>query len=312
MGTVNNVALVITTCTGSKAQAAPHPHRVSTLGRGTVAELGKAWGVQIAQGARIPAHALYAGRAFQIPARLGAARGDRVLIVSAGLGLIDADSQVPPYECTVLSGKHDSIAARASDPFTPAIWWRVVQSVSPFALDLAHEVAASKGLILAALSEAYLEMLSADLLALPAKDLARLRLFTRAPRSRVPQALRPALMPYDDRLDGKDSGHRGTRDNFAARALAHFATCILESQDERSAAEHAVAVERAIADWRWPEKVERRSASDAEIMDLMITHWEATGGVASRLLKLLRNEFFIRCEQGRCRDLTAFVRERLA
>lgn len=306
------MALVITTCTGSKTKAAAERHRFSALERAPVTELGVAWRARIASGERIPARSLYAGRAFKIPARIGAAWGARVLVVSAGLGLIDAEALVPPYDCTALSGEVDSVSARASDSTSPGAWWRIVQQVSPFALDFGQAVAAADGLVLAALSDAYLEMVSPDLLSLPAQDLARVRLFTRAPLDRVSAGLRGALMPYDDRLEGRDSGYRGTRDNFAARALQHFCECVLVSGEAASASDHAVAVERAIRGWRWPEKVKRRKASDAEIMTLMEVHWETTGGSASRLLKLFRHELLVQCEQGRCRALAMRVRERLA
>src|SRR3546814_1067715 len=78
------------------------------------------------------------------------------------------------------------------------------------------------GPLLVALSEAYIEMLAPELIALPSDDLARVRIFTASPAARMPDALRPLRMPYDNRLDGPDSPCPGTLNDFASRALAHF------------------------------------------------------------------------------------------
>src|SRR3546814_17412501 len=78
------------------------------------------------------------------------------------------------------------------------------------------------GPLLVALSEAYIEMLAPELIALPSDDLARVRIFTASPAARMPDALRPLRMPYDNRLDGPDSPCPGNSNDFASLSLAHF------------------------------------------------------------------------------------------
>lgn len=311
-GMCDFVTIVLTTCTRSKAQTVAERHQFGRLAKAPVRDLAEAWAAAIHEGPKVPAGSLYKGRAYSFAAQAAKLMDARVLIASAGLGLITAEDKVPPYACTILQGEADSIPGRSTDRVTPATWWAKLQTASPFARKLSSDVAADKGLILVALSDAYLEMLSGDLLALPDSARARIRLFTRAPRSRVPADLHGSLMPYDDRLDGEDSTHRGTRDNFAARALKHFVETIWVVGDSRSSEAHWAKVEEDLAGWRMPIKAERQRASDATIIELMIAHWASTGGTHSRLLKLLRHDLHIQCEQGRCRALAALVRERMA
>jgi hypothetical protein len=170
----------------------------------------------------------------------------------------------------------------------------------------------ANGLVCAALSDAYIEMISEDLLALPTSMLGRLRLFTRARLDRIPAALQPFVMPYDDRLDGPDSSNRGTRSDFAGRALRHFAELIRGEPQGRSAAEHAAMVSTMLSDWRLPTKVDRIRHNDAALLDLIRTHWDAERGSASRLLRRFRDDLGIACEQGRFAELARQVRSERA
>ncbi len=303
------MTLVITTCTNSKRRPVPSHLHMGALPQSRSTELGAQWGARLVEGDRVALRSLYAGRGFQAAAKAADALDARLLVVSAGLGLVDADAHVPPYACTVLVGAADSVAGRATDPITPAGWWQILQSASPFSLRIRDVVEGSSGPILAALSDTYLEMVAGDLLSLQPAELKRLRLFTRAPLAHVPASLRSFVMPYDDRLDGADSPCPGPRSNFAARALSHFAETILASDDDRSAAQHQCAVITALSGWRWPEKVERRRLSDAEIMNLMEKHWDAVGGSTGRLLTLLRHDLKVSCEQSRCKVLAQLVRD---
>jgi hypothetical protein len=230
----------------------------------------------------------------------------RLLIVSAGMGLIDASTEIPSYACTILTDSPDSISNRVDGGVAPADWWRELTAASLFAMTVASTVASSIGLICAALSEAYIALIADDLIALPLAHLQRLRLFTRAPAARVPEPLQPLVMPYDDRLDGADSPITGTRSDFAGRALRHFAEHIHEPDDARSAAEHADAVTAAQVGWRAAARFERARHDDEVLKALIAQHWIPANGSGSRLLRIFRDDLNIACEQGR---FAALVRE---
>lgn len=302
--------LVITACTNRKRQAVPDDLRVSTIPIGTVAAVAAQWAERLrVSPMRLPASTIYGGRSFQEASEAARQLDARLLVVSAGLGLIDATDRIPAYGCTVAAGVPDSVAGRIATSFSGLAWWTELQAVSPFAQSVAETLADTKGQVLVALPSAYLSMLADDLGRLSPPALARVRVFTRTPPNGIPEALQPLVMPYDDRLDGPDSPIRGTRSDFASRAIRHFAEHIGE---QASAAAAQEAVRDAIGAWRIPEVKRNRRYDDAQLSALMRAHWSATGGSSTRLLRLFREELGIACEQSRFAMLARQVREEMA
>lgn len=252
-----------------------------------------------------PAAQIYGGRGFREAVAAASLLNARLLVVSAGLGLIDAAEPVPSYASTILHGAPDGVPARVTDAFSSTGWWAAISKDSPFAMSLRRATDNHVGMILAALSDAYIDMVSAELLSLPEATLSRLRLFTRASIERVPHGLRAFVMPYDDRLDGPDSQIQGTLGDFASRALCHFAKNIALAQDSRTASEHAVAVEDSLKGQRSPQKTERIRYDDDALLDLIRSRWDDPNG---RSLRRFRDEFNVACEQGRFRALSDVVR----
>ncbi len=303
------MAVVITTCTNRKRKPIDEGLCASSLANGSVGEVARQWGRQLrADVPRYSAMEVYGGRSFKDAIEAAKALDANLFVVSAGLGLIDAENQIPAYACTVLEGAPDSISARIGGFHPKADWWRELQRVSPYALPFRVVAGADDTPILASLSDNYIEMVAAEVMDLPIDRVARLRLFTRAPISRIPEGLRGNVMPYDDRLDGPDSSIRGTRSDFAARALRHFVGLRVSG----SASEDAAAVEVALADWRIPSKFDRIRRDDAELLDLMRQHWAAAGGRSSKLLRFFRDDLGVACEQGRFAALARQVREERA
>jgi hypothetical protein len=297
---------VITNCTNRKRKPVARARNISDLAPAPLTDVASAWGQRLnAADVRFPAASIYGGRAFQEASTAAGTLGARLLVVSAGLGLIDASDAVPPYACTVLVGAADSVAARVTGPYDIATWWKALRTASPFARPLADFMEADDdGPILAALSDAYIAMIAEELLAFPATVLARLRIFTRTPPPRIALALRPYVMPYDDRLDGPDSVVRGTRSDFAGRALRHF----VNLRTAGSLAADVAAVETALAGWRLPTKHDRVRHDDAALLELIRGHWANAGGSSSRLLRLFRDDLGIACEQSRFAALARQVR----
>lgn len=303
------MTIVITSCTNRKRKPVARARHISDLSKASITDLAHSWGRRLeAADEHFPAASVYGGRAFQEASTAARTLEARLLVVSAGLGLIGATDTIPPYACTVVVGAADSVAMRVSGPYEIAAWWRALGTASPFARPLADFVTGDKEPILAALSDAYLTMIADELLALPDPARERLRIFTRTPTSRVEPALRPYVMPYDDRLDGPDSPVRGTRSDFAGRALRHFAGLEIVG----SVATDAAAVTAAIGGWRWPAKHDRARHDDAALLDLIRKHWMSVGGSSSRLLRLFRDDLGIACEQSRFAALARQVREERA
>lgn len=300
------VSLVITTCTNRKRKEVPYHLQMRALSSASMACVAADWCERLRKAIVLyPATEVYGGRSFKEAVAAASLLDAQLMVVSAGLGLIDGARPVPSYASTILHDAPDGVPARVTDGFSPSGWWTAISKASPFASSLCDATNKHAGLILAALSEAYIDMVSADILSLPEATLSRLRIFTRASIKRVPVGLRPSVMPYDDRLDGPDSQVQGTLGDFANRALHHFAKNIALAQDSRTASEHAVAVEESLKGQRPPKKVERVRYDDNALLDLIRSCWDDPNG---RSLRRFRDEFNVACEQGRFRALSDVVR----
>ena len=280
---------------------------------GQLGEVAERWGEALRCATpKYPGLHVYGGRSFQDALATSRQLGARLLVVSAGLGLIDAATQIPAYACTVLENAPDSISARLEGSHSKSQWWRELQRVSPYVLRLDGNTGAPESIILAALSDNYIDMVGDDFVRLPNDRRARLRLFTRAPISRIPSGLRQCVMPYDDRLDGPQSPIKGTRSDFAGRAMRHFAEVVLSLSPDGSTATHEAVVRDVLTGWTYPQAIERQRIDDDEVRALLRTHWKAAGGGTARLLRLFRDDLQIACEQGRFASLARQVREELA
>lgn len=239
---------------------------------------------------RCAARALYAGRSFTDSLAAAGSIDAGLYVVSAGLGLVRAETAVPSYDLTVTAGAEDDILTRIDGP--AAAWWSALTAASPFSAEIVED-----GLILAALPRPYLEMVQADWEQWPAERMARLRLFSKtAPDAAYPR-LRGQHMPYDDRLDGLGPGRGGTQGDFAQRALRHFVDAHLPHSTDATADARRVA--RGLQPVAVTVRKAGQRASDEEILATIDRQWEAVGGRSGAMLRRLRDELAIACEQSR-------------
>jgi len=164
-------------------------------------------------------------------------------------------------------------------------------------------------LVLLALPSLYLGMIKEELLELPEDVLGRFRFFGLGIGVRIDRRLESLVMPYDGRLEDPASLFRGTRSDFAPRALRHFAEVVLPEDPRGSAVQHRDAVTNALALWREPRALSRRRIGDEQVKELIRKYWTDVSGRSSRMLRLLRDELSVACEQGRFRALFRVVRQ---
>lgn len=247
---------------------------------------------------------LYCGRSFSEATRVWRLLQADPYVVSAGLGLVNANCSIPSYSLTLATASPDSIVRKIDGRFRPDEWWAAINIGMATRTPLADLVRQNEAVTMVlALPEAYARMVAADLLTLPDSDLCRVRLIGPRNASRLPEKLRGVLMPYDDRFDGMDSVNSGTRADFAQRAGRHFVEEILLPNYERSPNDHALAVAGALEKMARPISVKRRSLSDQEIITLIEKHWGAACGKSSRMLRVLRDDLLVACEQKRFQRL---------
>lgn len=299
-------AIVLTACTNRKRRPVDRRLTAGNLPVGSMSEVAADWCSRIKSAdGRIAANQLYCGRTF-VEAGLAAERcGAPLFVVSAGVGAIEADAEIPSYSLTVSNGGTDNVLSRMKERSASARdWWQFVSRDSPFTLSL-EAVCRRRlsGPILAALPAPYLLMIEADLVCLPENVRARLRIFARGAETFVDERLRPCVMPYDGRLDGVASPLRGTQGDFAQRAARHFAEVVLSSGDGGSAEKDRIAVEKALAPLTAPTAIVRRRVTNEEVRGFMRNQWEQAGGHAARMLRVLRDDLRVACEQKRFQGL---------
>jgi hypothetical protein len=290
---VESVSSVVTICTQQKRVRPSSAGTPAILAASSQSDLQLAWrGALAALPADTPAACLYAGRAFGLAKEAARVTDSALYVASAGLGLVAGPTLVPPYGLTIARGGPESVLGKVVGPFSPAVWFESVLA-GPHSTDWAHIVGAGSGRILVALTKPYAELVGESLSALPRGAVDRLRIFGAGLSVVLPSTLRSALVPYDLRLDAL---FPGTRSDFAQRAMLHFARLVTHLPVDRLGdAEAVVAALHMVDAPVWPKRLHR---TDAELLAI-IADRIAPHASASRLLRQLRDEDGIACEQGR-------------
>jgi hypothetical protein len=301
------MTLVLASCTAKKRRQPSPELRAAALPVGDLTEVLAIW-VDRLNGAqdRIAIEDLYTGNGWRHARAAAQQAGADLAVVSAGLGVARASALAPAYGLTVVSAD-DDIRRRISPGVSPAEWWRALSSQQLMGPGLIDLLEGEDGLVLAALPETYLAMVEDDLAASrPARE-GRLRLFTGGRPRALGAHLAAMVMPYDARLADPALGLGGTADSFAGRALRHFVQTFAEfGADDLDRAKTQVLA--ALDGRSAPIPVVRQRYSDAEITTLLRERWGESQGVASRLLRILRDDLGVACAQSRIARLASDLR----
>lgn len=255
---------------------------------------------------------LYAGRTIVDATAVSRTLGSCLHVVSAGLGLLEECDRVPAYSLTVAQGDESVLPVLEQLSSSVEHWWSALNMARHGQAHPLSELLQRRrpAQVLVALPARYLEMVAADLARLPAELREVTRVFTSpSGLAALPQAWHAQVMPYDERLDGEGSPRPGTRTDFAQRALRHFVEDLHAA--ELPLAQARQAVQEAMSMLKPRTLPPRRRADDDEVLDLMRTHWAAHEGQSSRLLRFLRDDALVSCEQSRFRGLWLRLRAEL-
>ena len=285
-------AVIITSCTQRKSR----PDRVDVAQLpdcASLACLAQAWRRAIGTAsAETAVESLYQGRSIIDTAAAATALGSPWYVVSAGLGLIRHDRLVPAYECTVAAGTDLHRRLRVMGAHAPQ-WWNALTDIAP--TPLSNLIANVPTLL--ALPSGYLRLVQDDLAQVTPAKARSLRIFTSAAGVRcLPEHLPGCVMPYDERLESV-RGYAGTRSDFAQRALRHFVE-VLKAKDMPLEESHE-AVAASLVNIRRRQRAMGQRMTDDEILKVLRAQWTRHSGSSTRLLRYLRDEARISCEQKR-------------
>lgn len=305
-----NKSIIVTNCTGRKLQNPEVSLPENPFHYRTVDDIAQAWKAALsAVPPRHIARQLYAGRAFREAEVAAAGLDGQLYVVSAGLGLVSADDTIPAYDLTVGTSGATVLPALKRLGLGPKHWWKALNrglgKSSPIA-DLLDRH--PQAVVYLAMPSTYLALIGEELSTLSPLERTRLRIFS------SPAWLRHAstdfarfVLPYDERLES--TPFSGTKNDFPQRALRHFVESLKAHTMDLDKAR--IAVDAAMSKQFVRTLPERQKRSDDEIQALLRLHWQANEGSSSRLLRVLRDNLLVKCEQSRFKDLWRSVRDEM-
>lgn len=303
--------IVVTNCTNRKRVGDDTVALTSADMSGSLSSVAARWGNAI-RNARPSKQAqdVYMGRAFSEARQVTAALNGTLHIISAGLGVVDAADAIPSYNLTVAEGANSLKPLLKQLGKRPSDWWTALTTE----LGKQRSVGAllernADALALVALPGSYIALIAEDLASLTQTQLSKVRIITSDHgRSLVPEQARHVVLPYDERLQG--SSYVGTRTDFPQRALRHF----IETQagHQLSLDDARMAVSAAMLTLKKPIIPVRERKTDSEILALLHKNWHRFDGASARLLRYLRDEALVACEQSRFRNLWCHLKHDLA
>lgn len=308
--TQTNDVLVITSCTNRKKNIGTVLALEGADSVGSLHELARGWQRQVrgATQSELPAAVdLYAGRSITEARKTAESLSAPLYIISAGHGLLRWDEPIPSYNITV-SPAPDNALHRCLLRLrkSPSHWWQALIQAFGRHRSLANVIAESgDAVVLVAVPSAYLSLLADELADLSDDNVKRLRIMTSSHgASNLPVRLQPVVMPYDERLEGC-AAYAGTRNDFAQRALRHFVGVLRGHELPPEPARQRVR--EAMDALQKPTLPERQRRTDDEIVALLRQNWQRFNGSATALLRYLRDEALVSCEQARFRALRQHV-----
>ncbi len=299
--------IIVTTCSNRKRDKPSALLTTVSLPRGALSYLLNEWTTRINRAEKkVEAKELYTGRGFLEIKKLAEERNIPFHIISAGMGLISATEKVPSYDLTVAGNGSVSVLNKLdNDNFDPRLWWNGInRSKGPN--PLANLIRSKRDrIVLISLTNTYYGLVESDLLTLDDTDLKRVRI-TGLKAERVSSKLERSILPYNINFDGPNSPLPGTRSDFPQRTCVHYIRNVLcyGFKNDRS------RVSRLMKRLSPPRQVTRKRLSDREILQIMKSRIRDEQTTSAKMLRYLRDDRRVACEQTRCSQLYKLALER--
>lgn len=274
------------------------------LTAGSLPDVARQWTWRLdASPKHFTSQTLYGGRSFSDAN--WAATTVRVphYIISAGLGVVGPNDKIPSYAMTTAGNSNENVLRKCPTRTTASEWWNAAFPSG----NLERLIHDANSKVFLALPSVYLEMIKDELLSISIDDLKKVRILTGASVQFETTTLLDLVLPYDSRLDGPDSPIPGTKSDFASRALRHFVG--LSDLTSTSLSKDRRIVEDALSGMRRPTRPVRIRLSDNEIRQALIAKWQDVQGNRSKLLRHLRDDLLVSCEQSRFARLAREIEE---
>ncbi len=302
---------IFSTCTLQKRGKVDESLHLGNFADLDAREASKRWlqRLDLGGGAGIPARGLYLGSHWK--ESLEAERTARDLdlnptlwILSAGYGLLAADETVVPYSASFAPGEdsiqnlkwRDSLAAN----HRPRNWWNWInQRVEGEGLSRFHEEKEG-ATYLFILSQEYYAALEHELLELigAGKNVILVSAGLYRQRNKAAPLVRPHILPFSDRFKQVDPYLNKTNVTLNARLgkwlIENYAEILAEGVDTLTPLLQTVA--DSVPD---PDRKPVNRMTDDEVLMFITKHFGPAHDSATKLLRKLRDEAGLSCEQKR-------------
>lgn len=304
--------IVVTNCTGRKRGGYTQVSLDGMQLRGVLSAVAGHWVSQVNRHrVLVPtANAYYGGRAFKDARHIADGLSAPLAVVSAGLGFIWADDTIPAYDLTISAGINSVGPYLRQNGLGTADWWAALNAARGVARPIGDVLSAHpESMLLMALPASYLEMVAGELDTLSKSLLQRVRLFSSASGAQqLTERVKAQVMPYDHRLEATRLA--GTQSDFPQRAMRHFVEELRGHDRSLDDAIRCVAVSMQKLQER--TRPVRQRLTDDEIVIMLKAQWDRYDGAGGRLLRHLRDEALVACEQSRFKSLWHRVRAELS
>lgn len=303
--------IIITSCSSRKRAGLGEPLRSSCLQKGELQSVVQHWlALSKMHPCRTTAGNLYVGRSISEARRSASHINAQLFFASTGFGLIADAVTLPPYDMTVAISDSGLQGIITNKPFNASDWWSAINaasgSPSPISSFFLQDATST---VFVALSRPYLKLIHDDLAMICPKDTYRLRIFTSPGSTRiVPSHLHHCVVPYDERFDGIGSPNPGTRTDFPQRAMRHF-VCNIFHPDQPDLKQECLDVSKTLAQFTKRCLPKRSRKTDKELIAIMNEFWDRADGRAYLMLRVLRDDLAIACEQKRFAILFSNLRQ---
>ena len=298
--------VIITNCSKRKKQKAQQSLMAMNLQAASIEHVANEWSQEVmaSKGDTLVAREQYVGRSFKEVKIIEKTVEFDWHIISAGLGLISSEKEIPSYDLTITNGSSNSIAQKLSCNSSIADWWaKINEKFNHECFPIAKLLNSNKdSLFLFALTKSYFNLISSELSKI--NDKSKIRLFGFRDSNNLVESIKKYFLPYDPlKFDGPDSENNGIKNDYPRRVLRHYVEQILCQQKEPNFEQESKLVEEYLSK-KTPQKIlKNKKYTDDYIIGKIKNYNKADYPTHRILLKHFRHDLNIACEDSRFKAL---------
>lgn len=296
---------IITNCSKRKKLKAQQNLMAMNLKAASINQVAKEWCEKINKTTqdRLLARDQYVGRSFNEIKSIEIIQKFNWNIISAGLGFISSEDEIPSYDLTITRGSPNSIAHKFNCRSSISEWWQKINELYyRQSYPVAELINQNKDtLFLFALTKSYFNLIHTEFTKI--HDKSNVRLFGFRDSNDLDTEVKEYFLPYDSSFDGPDSENNGIKNDYPRRVLRHYVEQIISQLKEPDFKEESKMV-RAYLSEKAPQKIlKNKSFPDDYIIEKIKDYKSESYPTHRKLLKHFRHDLGIACEESRFKTL---------